>query len=49
LIRKKGGYMRAVSFLILVIALASCGADGAPTATGVQVSGEAATGVVVTN
>ncbi|MGB3279544.1 MAG: argininosuccinate lyase [Pseudorhodobacter sp.] len=41
--------MRAVSSLLLIIALAACGADGAPSATGVQVSGEAATGVVVTN
>lgn len=41
--------MRAVSSLVLFIVLASCGADGAPTASGLQVSGEATAGVVVTN
>lgn len=39
--------MRALSALLILLALAACGADGEPTAPGVSVSGDARMGVVV--
>ena len=41
--------MRALFALLVTLALAACGADGAPTAPGVTVSGEAQVGIVVAN
>jgi len=47
--------MRVLSTLLILMTLAACGADGAPTApsaaptTGVTISGDARLGVTVTN
>ena len=46
--------MRLIPLLILTLALAACGADGAPTApaaksSGVSITGEARVGVISTN
>lgn len=39
--------MRALSVLMIALTLAACGADGAPKAPGMILSGEAQVGVVV--
>lgn len=39
--------MRLVFAVLALATLAACGADGEPTAPGVQVSGEAKAGVVL--